>query len=248
MCSKPQPVGFKECPCTHTDPEKRLYNQVLTELIEQRFYGLYLPNSAQSDIENALNQQFPPSNYDVMDTATNARSHAAQMQLQAVQQNRLFNDSAHFKTVYLDTTSRRGLNSLLSLHPIPAVLADLESSDSSSLASYHAFYFRLNEMVANVAPKDKELAVGMLNTLQRNISSTDFQLCTAKVETAFPTTSPPAIGYIRFSKIVFNATQTKALLRYDWHCGGNCGRGELLLMEKTNGNWHIKQAEMLWIS
>ncbi|WP_201981194.1 hypothetical protein [Hymenobacter rubidus] len=242
MCAKPQPPSFRECPCTHTDPKKRLYNQVLTELIEQRFYSSYLPDSANEQIREAIQLQFPQGSDFKLGTEEFRRYETVRKELEAVQQNRLFGDSARFKTIYLDTDLRRGI------HPftLPPASQATESPDAFSQLN-----IRINLLFSQVVRSDTADAIHQLNALQSDILPTDFQLCTAKIISR-PSTSKRRFNWerttVRFSKIVFNATQTKALLRYDMSCGSKCGFGEILLVEKTNGNWHIKQAEELWIS
>ena len=242
MCSQLEPANFRECPCTHTDPEKRLYNQVLTELIEQRFYSSYLPDSANEQIWQALQLQFPPSSYDERDTVAAKRYEAVQKSLKAVQQNRLFNDSTRFETIYLDTDLRRGIHPFTLLKP--ARIAELPAAFAESNG-------RINSLFSQVVAGDTTVAMNQLNVLQTDILPADFQLCTAKI-TSRPSNSKRPFDWerttVRFSKIVFNATRTKALLRYDMSCGSKCSFGEILLVEKISGNWHIKQAEELWIS
>ncbi|WP_460619292.1 hypothetical protein [Hymenobacter ruber] len=238
MCAQPQPPSFRECPCTHTNPEKRLYNQVLTELIEQRFYSKYLSDSVSEMIQRQLDAQFPQGYYSIKDTATIKRYITAQQALDAVQQNRLFNDSSHFKTIYLDTSSRRGFLTKI----------DLPHSTPPEGGRYFA---ELNSLLSQIVLPDMPAAITQLNLPNNDIFPVDFQLCTAKIAFRPLTHKRPwdkQLGIISFSKPVFNATQTKALLRYDWHCGGKCGFGELLIVEKTNSAWRIKQALMLWIS
>ncbi|MBR7719185.1 hypothetical protein KCG47_01945 [Microvirga sp. SRT04] len=242
MCSKPRPVTFKECPCTHTDPEKRLYNQVLIELIEQHFYSSYLPDSANEQIRAELQRQFPQSSDYKVSTVEFQHYETVRKELEAVQQNRLFNDSARFETIYLGTDLRRGL--------VPFTLPQLSQSADTTDA-FARLNIRINSLFSQVVLSDTSIAIHQLNTLQSGIVPADFQLCTAKI-TMRPTNHKRPFDWerttVRFSKIVFNATKTKALLRYDMSCGGNCGFGEILLVEKTNGNWHIKQSEELWIS
>lgn len=242
MCSQPEPAKFRDCPCTHTDSEKRLYNQVLTELIEQRFYSSYLPDSANEQIRQVLNLQFPQSLNYKLGSIEVKRYETVRKRLEAIQQNRLFNDSARFKTIYLDTNPHRRLSPFT----LPPALQTTETPDAFTEEKV-----RINSLFSQVVPRDTSVAIDQLNTLQSGISPSDFQLCTAKIVSYSSNGKWPFDRNkttVRFSKIVFNATQTKALLRYDMFCGGNCGFGEILLVEKTNGSWHIKQAEELWIS
>ncbi len=242
MCSQPDPATFRECPCTHTDPEKRLYNQVLTELIEQRFYSSYLPDSANEQIQKVLQLQFPQSSTYKLGTVAFKRYETVRKELEAIQQNRLFNNGALFETIYMDPNSHRHLSPFT----LPRALQTAGTPDAFTEKKA-----RINSLFSEVVPGDTSAAIIQLNTLQNNILPSNFQLCTAKIILR-PSNSKRTFDRnettVWFSKIVFNATQTRALLRYDMFCGGNCGFGEILLIEKTNGNWHIKQAEELWIS
>ena len=242
MCSQPEPANFRECPCTHADPVKRLYNQVLTELIEQRFYSNYLPDSANEQIRQALRLQFPQSSYYKLGTEEFKHYEAVRKELEAIQQNQLFNDSARFKTIYLDTDLRR------SLYPFALRPA---SQTAETPVAFDEINTRINSLFSQVVLSDTSVAIQQLNALQSHIGPADFKLCTAKINMRPSNRKRPferERTTVRFSKIVFNATQSRALLRYDMFCGGNCGFGEILLVEKTNGNWHIKQAEGHWIS
>jgi hypothetical protein len=48
-----------------------------------------------------------------------------------------------------------------------------------------------------------------------------------------------AHGLTRLSEIRFDKDQTHAILWYDFSCGGTCGNGATVLMEKKNGVWGI---------
>lgn len=223
----PEPK-FKECPCTHTDPQKLLYNQILTELIEHRFYNYYLAKDASETI----------------DKMAVARVSVPKIErLEVRYQNQLFNRKSHFKTIYLDTVSRSSFARSIDLH--------LNSSGINS-----RFAAKINALLGRVAPRHEAAAATQLNTLQTVMVPADFQLCTAKIAYAAPfikfangnEADAHQFGRIRFSNIVFNADKTQALLSYDWSCGGKCGLGELLVVHRVAGKWRIKDTEMLWIS
>ncbi|TPG66527.1 hypothetical protein [Hymenobacter nivis] len=223
---------FKECPCTHTDPQKQLYNQVLTELIEHHFYNYYLPESESETI----NKSIIISKGIVVNTSKIDR-------LEAHYQNQLFNHKSRFKTIYLDTVSRKSFAGSIDLH--------LNSPGIDS-----RFVAKINALLSQVAPHGEAAAAAQLMTIQTVMAPTDFQLCTARIAYAAPRApheyareqDAHQFGRVRFSNIVFNANKTQALVSYDWHCGGKCGLGELLIVHKVAGRWRIKHAEMIWIS
>jgi hypothetical protein len=201
-----------------------------------------LPDSANTIIQQEFDKQFPQGFYGEKDTSVIKRMLATQEALEAIQQHRLFNDSARFKTIYLSTDSRRGLYPFT----LPPASQPAEIPDA-----FVRINSRINSLFSQVVPSDTSVAMQQLNALQSSVYPADFQLCTAKITSRPSNRKRPFdwdITTVSFSKIVFNATQTKALLRYDMNCGGKCGFGEILLVEKVNGNWHIKQAEQLWIS
>ncbi|AMJ66357.1 hypothetical protein [Hymenobacter sp. PAMC 26628] len=219
---------FKECPCTHTDLQKRLYNQILTELIEHHFYNYYLPESESETIIKGVVAQVGIAKLD---------------RLAAHYQNQQFNHKSRFKTIYLDTISRKSFAGSIGLEVNPDAMNGL------SVTKVYA-------LITQVTPQHEAAAATQLNTLQKVMVPADFQLCTAKIAYAAPRApheyareqDAHQFGSVRFSNIVFNADETQALLSYDWYCGPKCGLGELLVVHKVAGRWRIKHAEMLWIS
>jgi|GEM_PF-6989050 len=59
--------------------------------------------------------------------------------------------------------------------------------------------------------------------------------------------STPKSSYA-FSPIVYNKNYTKACFYFEDRCYGLCGHGELVLVEKVNGIWIIKDKIRTWIS
>lgn len=55
------------------------------------------------------------------------------------------------------------------------------------------------------------------------------------------------IGF-SFSKIYYNKKHSKAILYYDFYCGGKCGKGEFLFLINTFEGWKITSRYMAWIS
>lgn len=87
-----------------------------------------------------------------------------------------------------------------------------------------------------------------LSTGQTKYHAEDFKLCTAKVVPHTKQLDGCGIGYVCFSRIVMNADQTKALLYFEFMCGGNCGFGDILMLEKEGVHWTIRNTLDLWIS
>ena len=53
---------------------------------------------------------------------------------------------------------------------------------------------------------------------------------------------------ISYSRIVYNANKTKASFYFENYCAGLCGIGQLVLMEKVDGIWKIKDTITNWVA
>lgn len=58
---------------------------------------------------------------------------------------------------------------------------------------------------------------------------------------------PTYLGNYDLSEPVF-ITKNKAVIRYQHYCGGTCGFGLLIYLEKINNTWKISDEKMIWIS
>ncbi|MBT9394716.1 hypothetical protein KLP40_16210 [Hymenobacter sp. NST-14] len=223
-----QSPSFRQCPNLHTDPTKQLYNDIVTELIERRFYNAYLPDKEQEE----LNKHFAQIDHAGSSGPKDSAWHHAQ---NARLQNQLFRDSARFQTFYLDTMPKRNTMRL----------AELPDSFSTLEASYD-----VASLLTSFAPHQPQATLDRLNRVQTDMRAEEFQLCTARLQPLQDGQKwwTTGAGIISLSEVVFNADQDQALLSYGWQCGGRCGFGEVLLVEKTNGRWHIRQAQRTWIS
>lgn len=234
LCLACVPNEFRPCPSTHTHPTKQLYNEVLTQLIEQDLYLAYLPESDRAYIQQHFQDRQAAR-------ITPADSLWLRHQI-ALFQNRLFHDRARFQTFFLDT-------SRVKQYP-RSYLAALPETDSG-LANLP----KIAALLARIAPEQKQTALARLNTNQQLMQARDFQLCTARLlptgASRFPRPKKrpdEGVGIITLSEVVFNAARDQALLAYSWQCGGMCGYGRVALVEKVNGHWLIKQQEETWIS
>jgi hypothetical protein len=50
------------------------------------------------------------------------------------------------------------------------------------------------------------------------------------------------------SKITYNSTKTKALFFGSFICGGTCGRGDLIMLEKAGQTWSLIDTFRFWIA
>jgi len=55
----------------------------------------------------------------------------------------------------------------------------------------------------------------------------------------------PAPGYVTFSRVGFAEDGSLATLFVDFLCGGRCGAGQILVLEKRGERWHVRQAETI---
>jgi hypothetical protein len=66
--------------------------------------------------------------------------------------------------------------------------------------------------------------------------------------TAFYKRFPGSPGAVTFSRVGFNADGTQALFFATNHCGGLCGGGAYVVMQKHDGHWTIEKAIETWMS
>jgi hypothetical protein len=55
-------------------------------------------------------------------------------------------------------------------------------------------------------------------------------------------------GMVTWSRVGFNADGTLALFYERYRCGGLCGTGRYMVMEKRNGGWLIGSNIVVWVS
>jgi hypothetical protein len=66
-------------------------------------------------------------------------------------------------------------------------------------------------------------------------------------DSGFQKRFPASLGFVTLSGVGFNPSHTQALFYIDHFCG-LCGGGRYVLMEKTNGLWHVSAEHYTWIS
>ena len=59
---------------------------------------------------------------------------------------------------------------------------------------------------------------------------------------------PNSPGLLFFSKVGFNERHDQAFLYMGRSCGGLCGAGEYVLLNKVNGHWALRDEQDLWVS
>ena len=103
------------------------------------------------------------------------------------------------------------------------------------------FVREIRDLITNFS-NDGQSVIDSLNSMQMNLSPNEFQLCTSKILSVKELNNLEgncAIGIVSFSKVFLDNTKTKGLLYYNFRCGGLCGKGELLVIEKKNNRWTI---------
>jgi hypothetical protein len=59
---------------------------------------------------------------------------------------------------------------------------------------------------------------------------------------------PNSSGLVYFSKVGFNDRHDQAFVYMGRSCGGLCGAGEYVLLNKVNGEWVVRNEQDLWVS
>lgn len=59
---------------------------------------------------------------------------------------------------------------------------------------------------------------------------------------------PTSVGFVYVSRVGFNSAMNQALVYIGHSCGGLCGTGNYVLLEKTADRWRVVKREMVWIS
>ncbi|WP_210490103.1 hypothetical protein [Rufibacter aurantiacus] len=222
----PPPYERVACHYKKDNPLLTVYNDVLIELVETRGYQLYLNKSLNID---SLWKTSPL--YDLKDSSAIYAELNRIHHLFSQHQKSTFNNPKKWCTAYLDSQL---IDFKMVLKSLPSEMdKELWTSlqmDSSAWQKY--------------TPDSLQLVKAQLNYR-------DFQACTFKIEpeSAFSSQSPScSIGHYKFSTVVLNSAKDKGWLYYEFVCGGTCGRGEIITIEKQHENWVIKDSKMLWIS
>jgi hypothetical protein len=146
-------------------------------------------------------------------------------------QNTIFDDTGRFCIVYLDTSVRK-FNQMSGLQ-----------KDTSDYA------MQLRSLIQEVADFSPSIC-DTIGAVQTKYLSRDFTLCTSKIKMLSDNKSDSnacIIGKVRLSKIFFNPSKDKGIMYYEFVCGGLCGHGNVILIEKVNGRWDIIKSKMVWV-
>ncbi|HVU55379.1 MAG TPA: hypothetical protein VHD83_10005 [Puia sp.] len=209
--------AYKKCNCESNNEELVAYSEILNELVEHSFYNFYLG----ADEERIFKEY------------AKAPSDTVRIDREIVRlQNKIFNDTGRFCTVYLDTTASK-FNRMSGLQ-----------KDTSN------YTMQFRKLIQDVSDLSTSLC-DTLGSIQTRYLPKDFILCTSKIKILSNNKSDSnacLIGKVRLSKIFFNPSMDKGIMYYEFVCGGLCGHGNVILMEKLKGRWVITKRKMIWIS
>jgi hypothetical protein len=59
---------------------------------------------------------------------------------------------------------------------------------------------------------------------------------------------PFPLGLVSLSRVGFNPERTQALVYAQYRCGGDCGHGEYVLLEKAGGRWQVREDATTFVS
>lgn len=66
--------------------------------------------------------------------------------------------------------------------------------------------------------------------------------------TSFREHFPSFRGFVRLSRVGFNADRTLALLLCETSCGSLCAEGQFMILRLVEGNWQLLIRRVLWVS
>jgi hypothetical protein len=203
----------KVCEFQSEDLELTIYNNVLTDLIENRMHSRYL-----GGIEDKI---FDKYDYNSQDTIK-IKNEIAKAQ------NSIFNEPSKFCTLYLDTLKRAVHSPWFYLDTARNNYAkEMKQLISQYTENGQGAVDSLNQIQTRYSGGDFGLCTSRIKNL-RDLNKNDTSEC--------------VFGRLRLSKIVLDDSKTKGMIYYDWHCGsiGLCGHGGLILFERQGNRYKIK--------
>jgi hypothetical protein len=211
-------VGCKEQERENTviqsNPSLQLYNDVLIELVEKHFYLRYLG-------EEGKNILYYSNQRENSTKIENKRIHS---------HNKIYGDSAKFKTVFLIDTSINislNFNYYINRSNKDALLMtkDFQTNTANILDS-------LNSLQTDIKAKNLKSSTFIISSISKyTIKSLDKN-----------------IGLVSFSKVFFNLKKDEGILTCQLYCGDLCGRGLILKIKKKDKHWIIVNRKTTWVS
>jgi hypothetical protein len=62
-----------------------------------------------------------------------------------------------------------------------------------------------------------------------------------------PDPNTPHLGLLTLSEIAFDSDHLRAIVTYDFNCGGLCGHGKMLALTKSGEEWKISKICVRWM-
>lgn len=210
---------YKKCNCESKNEELTAYSEIVNEIVDHKSYNYYLGKDEERIFEDYVKNKNEAD-----------RIHKKVIRLQ----NKIFNGTSRFCTIYLDTTANRRFGSW----------TYFRKNDTSTFAN------RVKDIFRDFSNNPQQI-FDSVGDIQKRYLPGDFTLCTSKMKLLIkgkPENEKCVIGIIRLSKIFFNSAKTKGLLYYEFVCGGLCGYGNLATIEKLNNRWTIISSTQIWVS
>lgn len=125
-----------------------------------------------------------------------------------------------------------------------------EEHDISNIISNENFKSNFTEVDTTYIPLLKELnnSIG-ITTFDVSQLNTNFNYRIISNTSEFKEDKNNlSIGQISFSKIVYNQSKNKACVYTQLVCGGECGGGYIIVLNKLKNKWIISGRKNLWVS
>lgn len=215
--------NYKICNCNSENEKIKIYNEILNELVEQHFYSKYLNIDEEIDefySKNISNPEQFKKNY--------KKFERERIKLH----NKLYEDSSKCCNLYLDTLTQPSFEKWIYYQNV----TDL-------------FDVKLKNIITELSENGQYVLDSLNSNMEMNLS--DFHLCSSRLVYSNERNwqnDKCEIGTVSLSKVFINKNKTKGIMYYTFHCGFNCGRGEVIVIEKIKNRWTIIDAIMTWIS
>lgn len=209
---------YRYCNCKTTDEQLHIYSDVMNELVERRFYNLYLGKDEERIFKAQVEQ---PAD------SVSIRRDVIRLQ------NEIYRDTLRLCVLYLDTIMTPRFNN--------------QAYYEADTGKYSKQFIDIISSVSG----NTQAVIDSLNQVQTKYAPAGFSLCTSRL---LPITEVDKhyadceIGILRISKLVMNEERTRGILYYEFRCGRQCGKGELLVIGKYNNRWHICESVRSWVS
>jgi hypothetical protein len=142
----------------------------------------------------------------------------------------------------------------------PPAQARLASISGRVDSVRRAWWRRLDSLPAPLLRQLAEVSVGVRSSSELSLPEPTRLIGAAELReifregvgegwSEFARRYPRARRYSAFSPVAYSADRRSAALYYEFHCGGLCGEGNVVLLALApDGRWHVKVVLQLWVS